>query len=234
MRAAALLQPDMTDYEKAKAAFDWMLAHVVFEKPVGAELWRLGGETPPSYLENRSLSVLRFGLGECEDYAAALTLLLREMGLRAEYVPGLTYSVSGALVDHAWTMVELDGVWYHLDSQLEDNISRDGAVQYRYFLRGDSTLIASHRWGENLLASGLLPQEQQQALGDAVPLPMCPRDYPATPPQPLVQQPLYDRGAAMAQAAAERQAWEAENGPLPQEVPLLPPPLFGWEGFVWY
>lgn len=72
----------------------------------------------------------------CEDYAAALTLLLREMGLEAAYVPGLTYSAEGNLVDHAWTLVKVDGVWYHLDSQLEDAISRRGSVGYRYFLRG--------------------------------------------------------------------------------------------------
>lgn len=108
----------------------------------------------------------------CEDYAAALTLLLRGMGLEAQYVPGLTYSAEGNLVDHAWTMVKIDGVWYHLDSQLEDNISRRGSVRYRYFLKGDATLSGSHRWGQNLIASGLLTPEQNAEIAESY-LPPC-------------------------------------------------------------
>ena len=41
----------------------------------------------------------------------------------------------------------------HLDSQLEDNISRRGRVRYKYFLRGDNSLLATHRWGQNLVSS---------------------------------------------------------------------------------
>ena len=72
-------------------------------------------------------------LGSCEDYAAALTVLLQEMGLEAVYVAGLTISVEGDFVDHAWTAVQLRGEWYHLDAQLEDNILRNDFLTYRYF-----------------------------------------------------------------------------------------------------
>ena len=109
-------------------------------------------------MEQRALSPLRFGVGMCEDYVAALTLLLRDMGLRAEYVPGLIYSVEGHLVDHAWTIVQIDGVWYHLDSQLEDNISCRGSVRYRYLLNSDTTRAASHRWGQNLKQNAQIVQ----------------------------------------------------------------------------
>ncbi len=171
-RVSALLLPGMSDYQKAKAAFDSMIVHTVMEEPIGGELWRIhgGGEEPVPFLEQRAISPLKYGVGMCEDYAAALTLVLRGMGLAAEYVPGLTYSAEGHLVDHAWTVVRLEGTWYHLDCQLEDNISRRGTVRYRYFLRGDATLSASHRWGQNLVDSGLLTPEQAQEVEEAGPV----------------------------------------------------------------
>ena len=225
--------PGMSDYEKAKAAFDYMIENTYLDEPIGLELWRVhgGGEEPISYLEQRALSPLRFGVGMCEDYAAALTLILRGMGLQAQYVPGLTYSVEGNLVDHAWTAVEIDGTWYHLDSQLEDNVSRHGTVRYRYFLRGDETLSASHRWGQNLLDSGLLDEEQAAQLVDGYLMPACPQDYP-TPERLLFEEPpAPDLEALRQEAAEELAAYEAENGPLaPMELNTTPP-VFGLEGF---
>jgi transglutaminase-like putative cysteine protease len=50
------------------------------------------------------------------------------MGFEARYVPGLTYSIEGKLVPHAWAMVRLDGSWYHADPQLEDNIIKADQV----------------------------------------------------------------------------------------------------------
>ncbi len=230
--AAGLVSPGMSQYDRAKAAFDYMIRSTSFEEPIGLELWRIhgGGEEPIPYLEQRALSPLRFGIGTCEDYAAALTLLLREMGLRAQYVPGLTFSVEGNLVDHAWTVVEIDGTWYHLDSQLEDNISRRGRVRYKYFLRGDNSLLATHRWGQNLVDSGLLPPEQQEELQRDWLTPACPRDLP--PPQETVFPETFPNLSLLkGEAAEELAAWEAKNGPLPPMTLNTVPPVFGLGGY---
>ena len=225
--------PAMSDYEKAKAAFDYIITHVSMGEPIGPELWRIhgGGDTPIPFVEQRALSPLRFGVGMCEDYAAALTLLLREMGLSAEYVPGLTFSAEGHLVDHAWTMVQLDGVWYHLDSQLEDNISRRGSVRYKYFLRGDATLAGSHRWGQNLIDSRLLTEEQNREIEGNFLFPAAPGDYPTPERLSIEETPAPDLEALQKEAEAEIAAWEAENGPLPEMNLNTVPPVFGLEGY---
>ena len=232
-RAETLLTPGMSDYRKAKAAFDDMITHTVMGEPVGAELWRVhgGGEEPIPFLEQRALSPLKYGVGMCEDYAAALTLLLREMGLEAQYIPGLTFSAEGHLVDHAWTVVRLEGTWYHLDCQLEDNISRRGTVRYRYFLRGDATLSASHRWGQNLIDSGLLTPEQAQEVAENWLAPSCPQDYPTPERYFFEEAPPPDTNALETQANAEIAAWEAENGPLPPMTLDDVPPVFGLAGY---
>ena len=231
--AAEISQPGMSEYQRAKAAFDYMIRSTYLDEPIGLSLWRVhgGGEEPIPYLEQRALSPLRFGVGMCEDYAAALTLLLRGLGLEAEYVPGLTYSVEGHLVDHAWTAVRIDGVWYHLDSQLEDNISRRGTVRYRYFLKGDATMAGSHLWGQRLIDAGLLTPEQNAEIAAHFLLPDCPEDYPAPERYTFEEPPAPDLGALEAEAAGEIAAWEAENGPLPEMELNTTPPVFGLGGY---
>lgn len=176
--ADELVTPEMSEYEKVKTLFDYMLDTTAIGEPIGIEIWRVRGNytEPPSYLEQRALSVLLYHVGMCEDYAAALTLLYRAAGLQAEYVPGITYSAEGPLVDHYWTMVMVDRQWYHVDPQLEDNISRHGYVRYRYFMRGRS-IHASHWWGQNLIDSGMLtpPPSRRRMCGSTTSSPRAPR-----------------------------------------------------------
>ena len=172
--------PAMSEYEKTKAAFDYLIEKGPFSEPIGFDVWRLrsyGGDVP-GYLENRSLSLLVFGRGACEDYASALYMLLTAMGLEAEYVPGLTYAAEGGLIDHAWNRVKIDGVWYHLDCELEAGIRRGDVVVYKYFLNGDATMSASHYWGQRLIDSGILSAEQNDEIAANYLGSACPQDYP--------------------------------------------------------
>lgn len=225
--------PKMTEYERAKAAFDYIIANTVLDEPIGLDLWRTHGdsETPLSFVENRSLSVLQYGVGMCEDYAAAFTMLLRGLGLEAEYVPGLTYSLEGHLVDHAWTVAKIDGVWYHLDCQLEDNISRHGAIRYRYFMKSDATMTGSHRWGQNLIDSRLLTSQQNKEIAERFLMPACPQDYSSPARQTFDESPAPDVAALTAEAAEQIAAYQRENGALPPLTLDIIPPVFGLEGY---
>lgn len=231
--AAAFTEPGMSEYERAKAAFDYMIATTNLAEPLGLELWRIrsGGGEQLSYVENRSLSVLLYNIGMCEDYAAAFTMLLRGAGLEAEYVPGLTYSTEGALVDHAWTIAKIDGVWYHLDSQLEDNISRHGAIRYRYFMKSDATMSGSHYWGQRLIHSGLLTAEQTDEIARRYLMPACPQDAPTPARQTFTAAPMPDLEAIRAETDAELRAYESSYGPLePLKLNVIPP-VFALEGY---
>lgn len=224
--------PGMTEYEKAKAAFDYIIENTVLGEPIGLDLWRIHGDGDPlPFVENRSLSVLQFGVGMCEDYAAALTMLLRGLGLEAVYVPGLTYSLEGHLVDHAWTVAKIDGVWYHLDCQLEDNISRHNTIRYRYFMKSDATMASSHRWGQNLINSGLLTPEQNREIAENFLTEPCPQDYPAPAPYSTAQVPEPDVAALKARSEAEILEYESAQGALPPLDLDIVPPVFGREGF---
>lgn len=230
---AKFATPEMTEYEKAKAAFDYMITSTVLDEPIGLDLWRIheGSEMPLSFVENRSVSVLQYGVGMCEDYAAAFTMLLRGLGLEAEYLPGLTYSLEGQLVDHAWVVAKVDGVWYHLDCQLEDNISRHGAIRYRYFMKSDATMAGSHRWGQNLIDAAILfPEQNAEIEAQFLYLP-CPQDNSSPARQTFEEAPAPDIPALTADAAEQIAAYEHENGALPPLALNIIPPVFGLEGY---
>ncbi len=232
---AKFYQPGMNEYEMAKAAFDYIIDNTTLDDPVGLDLWRVRGpgDPQPGFVENRALSVLLYGVGMCEDYAAALTLLLRGMRLEAAYVPGLTYAADGSgLVDHAWTVARVDGVWYHLDCQLEQNVSRHGTVRYRFFMKGDGTLIASHRWGQNLIDARLLIQTQSDELAGAWIPSVCNQDWPAPPPpRDWAAPPAPDREALIAAAAAEVASYEERHGALSAMELDIIPPVFAGNGY---
>lgn len=239
--AEELTTPGMTEYEKAKAGYDYLVQNVSKGEAVCPELWRIyqkDPDTPVSFLENRAVSVLRFDIGMCEDQAAALTLLLREMGLEAEYIPGFIFSIQGDAMDHAWMMAKVDGTWYHLDPDLESYRARRGRIIYQYFLKGDEEFYRTHRWGQNAIDAGYLGEEQNEELRQYLGHP-CPEDHdPAAEPQrlkgraePEASKALLLAEKAQKQAEDEIAAYEAEHEALAPIRLNMEPPVFGWDGY---
>jgi hypothetical protein len=75
---------------------------------------------------------LRSGRGTCQGYAWTYMAVLRELGIDARYVASDT-------VNHIWTLVKIEGEWYHSDVTWDDpplNEGRDG-VSRRHFLCSD-------------------------------------------------------------------------------------------------
>lgn len=219
----------MTEYDKIKAAFDYLISASTYVKPIAFDEWRFrsSGEPAPTYVETRSQSILKYGLGTCEDYSAAFVLLLEAMGMEAEYVPGPTYTTWGGLCDHAWIVVKVDGAWYHLDVQLEDGISRNGIVNYRYFMKSDATMRGSHIWEQDLIDSGrLLPDQNEDLARDYIP-PTCPQDYQTPSPSSITSIPSAVKEDVEAELQKELRAYEEQYGALtPIDIDRLPP-LFG-------
>ncbi len=203
-----LVTDSMTGYEKILAVYRHLIIETAFfDDPVGTDIWRYRGNPNdiPTVFEVRSLSPLLFGIGSCEDYASAFVTLCSRMGYEARYVPGLTYSVEGELVPHAWAMVKLDGVWYHADPQLEDNIIRsDGLLRYRFFLKSDEIMGRDHRWG------GMLEKPDEYALS----LPECPLTYASTSPERIISAKKPDRRKIERLLEEERAAYRRVNPPL--------------------
>ncbi len=144
-----------SDFKKIEKAFVYVIENtdiITYDNASLTNSWRAfyECENPPTPYEEMSTCLLEYGLASCENYASALVVILNHMGFEAKYVPGLTYSVYGDFVRHAWTIVKVDDAWYHLDANLEDHISNTH-ISFKYFMKDDATFAASHAWGDLLL-----------------------------------------------------------------------------------
>lgn len=220
-------QPNMTEYEKVKAAFDYIMELGYYQRPVALDLWRwrTAADTIPSYEQVRGLHMLLFGFETCEGYAASLNMLLEEMGIETRYMTGMTYLARGGLGYHSWSQVKIDDVWYNLDCELEDGIARnDGRVVYRYFLKSDQEMSASHFWGQNLIDLNRLEPGQVEEVAAHYMGEVCPQSYPTPEPRVIAVNPKPDTEGVRAQLLGELIQYEANYGRLEyMELDILPP-----------
>lgn len=212
---------DTGAFEKVRLAYLYVIAGTHYIPLVSETLaasWRGLDSCPdaPTVYQAEALGPLYYGLGSCENYSAALMVLLQHMGFDALYVSGLTYSVQGVMVDHAWVMVKVDGTWYHIDPQLEDNVMRDGVVRWHYCLKSDAEFAAHHIWGAALEGA------DAYALG----LPVCPVSA-AVPQGAAVEKAArpdmaaaVEIARALAEAGGENDARQIDAAlpPLPRDM----------------
>ena len=106
------LTEEMTEYEKARVYFAWICENCRYD--FGA----VGNDTSMSHTGWRLFSE---GLAVCDGYTAAYNLLLKLEGINCG-----TWSTT----DHIWTVAELDGSVYHIDTTWGD---QTGEIAYRFF-----------------------------------------------------------------------------------------------------
>jgi len=226
-----ITEPNMSEAQRTKAAFDYLIEIGDYQWPILLDIWRIRStdDSNPSYVEIRAVNFLLTGVGACEDYAAALVMLLEGMGIEARYLPGVTWGRNGGLIYHAWTQAKIDGVWYHMDCELEDGIS-SGTVRYKYFMKSDATMRASHYWGQNFINLGGLQPDQIEEITAYHLGENCPQDYPTPAQTQIPVTPKPDVDAIISSLQPELEAYEELYGPLEfWEFDVLPP-VFGRYG----
>lgn len=141
------IKPTMSDYEKIKAAHDFICKKVTYA---------YHDEFPGC----KDLSSLYCTMieehGVCHDYAMTFGYLTAKMGFETYYVHGYG---SATLDDHAWNIIKLDGNYYHVDCTWDDP-TWSSTTRYNYFLKSDNTLrsLRDYKWDTDVL-------------------PACPTDY---------------------------------------------------------
>jgi hypothetical protein len=108
---------DASDYEKVRAVYDYVCQNVTYDHE--------NLENDYYMLKHTAYAALVDGTAVCQGYALAIYRLLLELDVDCRIVVGVS---SGE--NHAWNIVELDGVYYNLDATWDA-----GASEYRYFLR---------------------------------------------------------------------------------------------------
>lgn len=131
--ALELITGEMTELEKAVVFHDYIVTRTEYaEKTVQPD-----GVIDYSPDEYNSVGVFLNGKAVCSGYASAYAALLRASGLEAVVVTSVE-------MNHDWTMVKIDGNWYHADCTWDDG---ENGIIYDYFLKSDEEFLALEHYG---------------------------------------------------------------------------------------
>lgn len=150
------IMPGMTDYEKELALHDYIVTHTSYDYE------NYKNNTVPDE-SHTPYGVLVKGTGVCDGYARTMQILLNMAGIESLVVSGeladQDNNATGLIADrmtdnkainlnHAWNLVKIDRKYYHLDTTLDDPVSKDGEkiLQHLYFNISDSQIASDHNW----------------------------------------------------------------------------------------
>ncbi|WP_158095134.1 Ig-like domain-containing protein [Gottfriedia luciferensis] len=125
---STIITPNMNDFQKEKAIHDWIETNVSYD----------------TTLVQHSAYAGLFGNKKtvCQGYALITYKMLKEAGIENKIVEGM----AGA-TPHAWNIVKIDGIWYHLDTTWDDPVPDiAGRVIFDHFNLTDNQIKAVHTW----------------------------------------------------------------------------------------
>lgn len=137
---SSIISDSMNDRDKIKAAHDYIINNTTYDEEKANEIEM--GITNNYNLSDIAYGPLFTGKAICSGYTDAMALFLDKMGI-------INYKISSK--SHTWNLVNLDGVWYHLDLTWDDPkvVNEDiDLLEYNFFLI-DSKKLAEINTGEH-------------------------------------------------------------------------------------
>ncbi len=128
-----IIEDDMTDYEKEKAVYEWMVTNCTFDDGmlIAVPTTQDYSATPYGVLKNHT--------GVCVGYATTFRLFMQMLDIECMVV-------HSSDLGHSWDIVKLDdGNWYHVDIYMD--ISSNGG--YESFNMNDIMCSHSHNWNQD-------------------------------------------------------------------------------------
>jgi hypothetical protein len=124
-----------SDFQKEKAIHDYIAMTVKYK------------DTEAPYSHEAPGAVL-YQIGVCEGIAKAFKYLSDQLGLQSVVVFGAS-NEQGNECGHAWNLVKVNGVFYHIDTTFDTTIS-SSCIRYDYFNLSDADIQSSHHWDDEL------------------------------------------------------------------------------------
>ncbi|MDR3224755.1 MAG: hypothetical protein LBT52_00465 [Clostridiales Family XIII bacterium] len=125
-------------YAYALAAHDWLVNNIAYDAFMS--------ETDEG---NGVAGALLSRSTMCQGYAESFELLMRCMSdADVRMVVGKGKSEDDSeWVDHAWNIINLDGLWYQVDATFDDPVNSDRKdASHIYFARNDTGMGGDHTW----------------------------------------------------------------------------------------
>ena len=94
----SIINDNMTDVEKARAAYDWITDNISYVMSDKCDTW-----------QEQAIQTINSYSGDCTGYYAILRALFERIGFECESVESITK-------EHIWVIAKVDGEWYHFDA----------------------------------------------------------------------------------------------------------------------
>lgn len=134
-----VIKPGMNNHQKVKAIHDWVVLHLKYDN---------------SYRKYTAYEGLQTGSAVCQGYSLLTYKLLLGAGIPNRIVEGTGRPEGGVTQSHAWNLVQLDGLWYHLDTTWDDpEPTPEGGISTVYYLRTDAQMRRDHSWTKSYPAA---------------------------------------------------------------------------------
>lgn len=137
--SAELFKKEMTEFEKVKAAYDYIILNTKYGKTNTQGFGK--GHSP--------YSIVKEGVGVCQAYALLFQRLMDEAGIDSQYIVGERIAgktANGQFVKegHAWNVVTIGGKTYHIDATHGDPIGShlsEDFISYQTFLLSEAKIL---------------------------------------------------------------------------------------------
>ena len=132
-RVEKLVRPAVTmaDLEKEQYVHDFICQNVRYDK------------LKKSY-SHEILGPLGQGVGVCEGIAKTVKILCDQLGIWCIVVISEANPEKNIKYRHAWNIVKIGGIYYHLDATFDNTLSHMGPVRYDYFNLDDGKVFRDH------------------------------------------------------------------------------------------
>ena len=122
-KIAQVTNSSMSQFEKLKACYTFLTVGTRYGSCLNyGTHYRNGG----SFYKAIALGLIIDRQGMCDAYTAAFVAFARALGYDAHHVEGLTGARGGGTTGHDWAQINIDGVTYIFDAQLENQIYGGG------------------------------------------------------------------------------------------------------------
>lgn len=132
-RVEKLVRPAvaMAELEKEQYVHDFICQNVRYDK------------LKKSY-SHEIIGPLGQGVGVCEGIAKTVKILCDQLGIWCIVVISEANPEKNIKYRHAWNIVKIGGVYYHLDATFDNTLSHMGPMRYDYFNLDDGKIFCDH------------------------------------------------------------------------------------------
>lgn len=121
---------DKSDLEKEQYIHDFICENVTYDKL-------------KKQYSHEIIGPLGQGVGVCEGIAKSVKILCDQLSIPCIVVISENNPEKNIKYRHAWNVIRIDGVWYHLDATFDNTLGKK-EMRYDYFNVGDKSIFKDH------------------------------------------------------------------------------------------